>query len=98
MEQTLLLISRHAVTRLRQRIGLTRMWSWSECCRWMQRAAARSPCRVTCADGEIQIQVRIDGRYFWLATVPSHRGDGLIVRTVLPHAFAYRNHHHEQRS
>lgn len=86
-----IIVTTHAVRRFRQRIGLTRSWSWIACSRWIERAVADSVCQVRLARGEIQVRVTLDQRCFWLAMVPDSKSSALVVRTVLPHAFAQRN-------
>lgn len=87
-------VSDHAVRRLRLRFGLTRSWSWRRCEHWIVQAILAARIVIQRRDGEIYARADLVGRALYIAVIPSADGGTCLVRTVLPHSFAENNLNH----
>lgn len=87
-------VSDHAVRRLRLRFGSTRNWSRSRCECWIAQAVIDACVVINRKNGEYYARADLFGRSVYLAVMPSQDGTTCLVRTTLPHAFAANNLNH----
>jgi hypothetical protein len=87
-------VSDHAVRRLRLRFGSTRSWSWSHCEHWIAQALIDACLVIHRKNGEYYVRADLRGKAVYLAVVSSQDDVTCLVRTVLPHAFAASNLNH----
>jgi hypothetical protein len=84
-------VSDHAVRRLRLRFRSTRRWSRSRCERWIAQAVIHASLVIKRTNGEYYAKADVLGQSVYLAVMPSQDGTTCLVRTALPHAFAANN-------
>jgi hypothetical protein len=85
------MVSNHAIHRLRQRFGCFRRWTGERCERWIMDMVKQPDFMVRRSTGEILIRTSVGPRSLFFAVMPSADGASCLVRTVLPHAFAVNN-------
>lgn len=84
-------VTDHAIKRLRSRIGRTRRWTYRQCELWIADAATTARVVIHRANGEDYLLAKLFERSLYLAVLPSADGSTCLVRTVLPFAFALSN-------
>jgi hypothetical protein len=87
-------VSDHAVKRLRLRCDRARSWSWKRCERWIAEAVVKATVVINRRTSEIYVRAELGGSAVYLAVMPSADGTACLVRTVLPHVFAANNLNH----
>jgi len=84
-------VSDHAIGRLRLRFRRARSWSRQQCERWIVEAVNGARFTIKRKNGEVYIQATLFGHSLYLALLPSADGATCLVRTILPHDFAANN-------
>lgn len=90
-------VSDHAIRRLRQRCRHVAAWSRARCTRWIAEAVAAAEFSICRSNGEVLIRADLAGRILYVAVLPSAVAGPCLVRTVLTHAFAANNLSHHRR-
>ena len=86
-----LIVTDHAIVRLRERFPITNRWSRHRCVRWVIQQIAASAFVIARANGRKYVAARLWGQPCYLAIRPDSSQSFQVVHTVLPPDFAANN-------
>ena len=84
-------VTLHAIQRLRLRIGRCRLWSQTMCEQWITHQVKTSAMVIHRANGDIFVRAAAFTRTVYFVITPSANGSIYLVKTALPHVFAETN-------